>query len=111
MFRRVLAFALELGRELAESPEELAWADDLDRKVQGFVTYSPDVDVEDLFSSPDQCTFWSRVLQELATRIYERRIGSQDDQTWQVPTIWASADLARVLTVADRRWRRDAGAA
>lgn len=108
MFGRVLTFAVELGRELAESPEQAAWADDLDRRVQAFATYSPDVTVSDLFLTPDQCAFWVRTLRELATRIYERRIGSQGDQTWQVPTIWASVDLARVLRVASRRMSREA---
>jgi hypothetical protein len=97
MFSRVLEFACDVGQEVANSPEERAWVVQLAAKVVECGTYSPDLSVNELFRSKVEVQFWGRILRQLATRIYDRAIGNQSDQSWQVGTIWAAIDLARVL--------------
>lgn len=97
MFARVLEWACDVGGEIAQSDRERGWVEDFIKKVADFARYSPDVSVSELFLEAGQFEFWCRVLIELATRIYERRIGNQDNQTWQVFDIWAVIDLHRVL--------------
>jgi hypothetical protein len=111
MFARVLDFACDVGRELANSADERAWVDDLTAKVAAFGTYSPDVSVNELFPASAQIEFWRRILGQLATRIYERRIGNQLEQSWQVGTIWAVVDMARVLDSSAQLIRQSGGAA
>jgi hypothetical protein len=111
MFARVLEFATDAGRDIAATADERAWVERLTTEIAAFSTYSPDVESRELFSTAAQCVFWERVLRELASRIYERRIGSQEDQTWQVSTIWAAVDLARVLVVSAHLARQPEGAA
>jgi hypothetical protein len=88
----------EVGKELAKDETELAWAERLsefDESKAG--TYSPDVGVEELFSGPKEANFWADVLFDLADRIYQRTIGNQDAQDWQIETIWAAYDLGLLL--------------
>jgi hypothetical protein len=105
MFARVMDFARNLGAELAPTERERQWVRDLSSTVEGFGTYSPDINVRDLFSSSEQMEFWQAVLTELASRIYRREIGDQADQNWQVSTIWAAVDLARVLDASAQQVR------
>jgi hypothetical protein len=97
MFGRVLDFAGDVAKELAFTEREHQWVRDLSSKIEGFGTYSPDVNVSELFPSREQLDFWQAVLREVASRIFRREIGTHSDQTWQVSTIWAAFDLARVL--------------
>jgi hypothetical protein len=102
MFARVLDFACEVGGTLAATSVEAEWVNGLRAKIAGLETYSPDLTVAELCPDPSQIEFWSHVLRELGERIYGRQIGNQADQSWQVSTIWAAIDLARVLEVSVR---------
>jgi hypothetical protein len=98
IFWWILRNASEVGKELAKDPTELAWAERLsefDESRAG--TYSPDVSVEELFSGPKEAKFWADVLFIIAERIYQRAIGNQDEQDWQISAIWAAYDLGLLL--------------
>ena len=105
MFGRVLDFAGDVGKELAVTDREHDWVRDLASKIESFGTYSPDVSASELFPTPEQMDFWQAVLTEVASRIFRREIGSQAEQTWQVSTIWAAVDLARVLDSSAQQMR------
>lgn len=109
MFARVLEFAGDVGNEMASTEQERLWVQDLAAKAANFGTYSPDIDVRDLFANAEQIEFWRAVLSELALRIFKRRIGNQSDESWQVRTIWAAVDLARVLDSSAQLIRSSAG--
>jgi hypothetical protein len=98
MFWRVMAFASEVGQEMAQSPEEKKWVARLSALEDEDVTYSPDLFVSDQFPDEEECGFWAKVLFRLTDLIYERQIGNQEDQGWQVGTIWAAYDLARLMS-------------
>jgi hypothetical protein len=105
MFARVLDVAGDVGAELASTEREREWVRDLASRVSGFGTHSPDVRVADLFADAEQLPFWQVVLSELAACIYKRQIGDQSEHNWQVATIWAAVDLARVLDSSAQQLR------
>jgi hypothetical protein len=95
MYRRVIGFACEVALEKADTEQERDWVSRLKNLVEE--RYTIDEDVDALFPSAEQKQFWGAVLFELADRIYRREVGNQDNQVWQVATIWAAYDLARLL--------------
>ena len=97
MFWRVIGFACEVGQGMAQSPQEKQWVARLSGLEDENVTYSPDLSVSDQFPDTEECDFWAKVLFHLSDLIYERQIGNQENQDWQVGTIWAAYDLARLM--------------
>ncbi len=110
MFWRVVGFACEVGGGLAATPSEREWVARLSRLEGECPTYSPDLDVAGLFGSRAEALFWADVLSRLAELVYERRVGDQGAQDWQVATIWAAYDLSRLLSVEAEvgRWPPEA---
>jgi hypothetical protein len=104
MFWRVLSMASSVGQEIAKNPTELIWVARLRRFAEDSNgPYTPDIEVSNLFESAAEAIFWAQVMFDIATRIYERQIGNQEDQTWQTATIWATFDLGMLLSAAARR--------
>jgi hypothetical protein len=103
LFWRVVEMACEVGSERAVSPDQrrqLPALTSLPRNVA-----SPLLDASEVFAHDASLDFWYDTLTELAQRIYERRIGPQDDQAWQAETIWAAWGLAHEIDT-ERRQRR-----
>ena len=97
MFWRVIDFACEVGSTVAKSEVESQWVQRLRNLEETVGTYSPDLEIGELFETAAEMEFWWHVLNEVATQIYQRQLGNQKDQTWQVSTIWAAFDLGRLL--------------
>jgi hypothetical protein len=55
------------------------------------------VTIEEAFSSVHEVDDWARICFGCAQAIYERKIGNQENQDWQIGTIWALYTLARML--------------
>ena len=102
MFWRVIASAREVGEGLAASPVERQWVARLARLEEETPTFSPDLALTDLFASAAEARFWAGALFRLAELVYQRRLGSQEDQTWQVGTIWAAHGLGVLLDAEAR---------
>jgi hypothetical protein len=98
MYRRVIGFACEVALERADSEQERDWVSRLKNLVEE--RYTIDEPVDALFPSAEEKQFWGVVLFELADRIYRREVGNQDNHEWQVATIWAAYDLARLLVMS-----------
>jgi hypothetical protein len=107
LFWRTLRFMCEVGAERAATDRERAWVHDLAEFV-ALDMLSADLDVTEFFRSPDEIHFWSTTLYLCAERVYQRTLGSQDDQTWQPVTIWAMVDFANLLSTAHRQLTRTA---
>lgn len=104
MFWRVLDMANKVGAEVAKDATELEWVERLRQfDERSAKTYSPDIDVRELFRTSVEAAFWAEVMFRLANKIYERTFGNQDNQTWQTPTIWAAYDLGIFLKAASKQ--------
>lgn len=97
MFWRVMDFGQDVAKEYASTPIENASLASVSERLKEAGTYSPDFTVEELFGEPVEIRFWSEVFRFVADGIYRRTIGNQQDQNWQVSTIWAAFGLARLL--------------
>lgn len=96
MFERVLDFGIELAESKSLTENENYWLNRLKKFLSSY-GFSIDIDMNELFRIKDEKDFWSNIFFELADKIYKREIGNQDNQEWQVSTIWASYSLARLL--------------
>jgi hypothetical protein len=105
MFDRIMAWLIEVGREFAVSDIERAWVAELGKRLPEDGYWFPDTHCKELFPVIEQVEFWSAIASEVADRVYQRRLGNQADQSWQVSTIWAAFDLNRMLTLEARRRR------
>ena len=97
MYMRVIGFACEMALERVATEQQRDWVSRLKNLVEE--RYSIDEEVDSLFPSAEEKLFWGAALFELADRIYRREMGNQDNQEWQVSTIWAAYDLARLLVM------------
>jgi hypothetical protein len=97
MFWRVLEFGQHIARELATTPAEHGSIAAVGERLTQARTYSPDFAAEALFGGATELEFWSAIFCEVAERVYRRVIGNQQDQSWQVSTIWAAFGLGRLL--------------
>jgi hypothetical protein len=97
VFWRVLDFANEVGNEIAQNETELEWLKILPTSESDNIGSTPDINAAEIFSTPEAIDFWIKVLEELARRVFDREIGSNEDTTWQVPTIWAVHGLTLFL--------------
>ena len=102
MFWRIIKFACEIGEGCAKDEIERGWVKKLYEFMEDDGSYSPDLNAEEFFEGPEELEFWGKVLNILADGIYNRTIGNQDDQSWQVATIWAAVDLSRLLFLTSR---------
>lgn len=98
----VRSFVSEVGREFADSPQRRVWLGAWDRWSN---EYGSDFHTRELVESAEQAEFLCAVLQDVATRIYQRRVGNHSDQSWQTWTIWAVLDLHEVLRRTGSRLR------
>lgn len=101
MYGRVMEFALEFATQIAATQQEKAWVERLAAYVAEH-GYGISFEAKDRFSGSKELKFWADLLFELAAMIYRREVGSQDNQDWQTPTIWATYDLARLLAAEMR---------
>jgi hypothetical protein len=97
MFWRVLAFGEDVARELAATPAEHDSVAAVGERLGRAGTFSPDFAAEELFGGALELAYWAAIFFEVAERVYRRAVGNQQDQTWQVATIWAAFGLGRLL--------------
>lgn len=93
MFWRLHDFAIEIAETKADTPPDFL---NNFKSIKESHGVTPDVDI-DTFFSYEELKFWSEIFLELAQLIYDREIGNQENQNWQVSTIWASFATYRLF--------------
>lgn len=112
MFWRVLDLAAVVGARLAATDQQSAWVKALQELLKNeeddapLASYSPDVDVFEIFSSREEAGFWSDVLFAVAERVFQREFGASEEARIQTETVWAAYDLAALLRKVANRPRQ-----
>jgi hypothetical protein len=106
----LIAFALKVGGETAQSDEELRSVENL-RQFDEQAWPGISFDLEDRFPTIAEKKFWARVFHDLAHRIFLRQLGNQEVTSWQASAIGdayvVSRMLARAVQEAEPIWHPD----
>jgi len=95
----LLAFALKVGGESAQSQLEGGWVESL-RRFDAEAWPGIGFDLDERFPSVEEKKFWARVFHDVARRIFLRQLGNQDVSSWQSSSIGDAYVAARMLTRA-----------
>ena len=76
----------------ANSKEEHKFVDRYIRKAEGFFPGYV-FQLEEFTSDKSELLFWRRCFITLAQKVYNREVGNQEDQTWQ---IWYISDVLKI---------------
>lgn len=94
MFRRVVFLVSEYAKEQNPSPDMPPWIERFARLEE---KSNQSVFIDEQLFSAEEIEHLSDAVLDCAQAIYERRVGNQDNQHWQIATIWAMYTLARML--------------
>ncbi len=89
---------IEVGREIAISDLQRAWADELEHWWNTEAWNGIDIHLEALFPKVEQQRFWAQSFDALAWKCFHRRWGNQDNETWQVGFIFGCHAVSLILT-------------
>lgn len=95
----LIAFALQVGGETAESDAMRGWVE----KLREFETQAfPGVgfDLDERFPAIEEKKFWAQVFHNVARRIFLRQLGNHEVAFWQSSAIGDAYVTARLLTRA-----------
>ena len=92
-------FANEVGESIARTDEERAYVARFKEFSAGAYPGIP-LDLAAQFPAIAERKWWARVFHVVARRIFLRRLGNQENQTWQPSTIGDAYVVARLLTRA-----------
>ena len=95
----LVAFALRVGGESAQSKLEGGWVESL-RRFDAEAWPGIGFDLDERFPSVEEKKFWARVFHDVARRIFLRQLGNQDVSFWQSSSIGDAYVAARMLTRA-----------
>jgi len=105
--RSLVSFALEVGDETANGPEETGLVERLRHEDEsGLLFPGCSFDLEQRFPSVRAKRFWVSVFYEIAQRIFLRRLGNHEIDTWQASAICDAQSVGRMLTQAIRESER-----
>ena len=106
--RIMLEAAIEVGQDIAANDAERSWVQKLQHWHDHEMWPGHDVELEVMFPSVEEQRFWSQAFHSVAQRVYHRKWGNQEDQTWQVQFITACQFVSLMLTglvwKVDRNW-------
>lgn len=102
-FSTLIDFALEIASSAANSADETSFVRKLrDDKENGFLFPGCSFDLDERFPEIAAKKFWAGVFFEVAQRIFQRRLGNQDIDTWQASAIADAHRVGRMLEDAVR---------
>jgi hypothetical protein len=102
-FSTLIAFALEVGSQLAKSAPEMESVKQFQlAQDRGERFIGCDFDLAEKFSAGEAKQFWLRVFDEVAMRIFKRQIGNHEVESWQPRAICDAVTISRMLTAAAR---------
>src|SRR3569832_695846 len=100
--------AIELASEMCESEEQKQFVAKLNHWWQTESWPGIDIHLEERFPTTEEQKFWGQVFQSFAWRVFQRRWGNQQNETWQVDfnaeCQIISLMLTRLVWKADRQW-------
>lgn len=85
-FSGMVAFALEVGAETAQSPQEQSFVAEFKKKSEGFWP-GINLDLTEDFPFPAERKFWARCFHDVARRIFIRKLGKHEVDFWQATAI------------------------
>jgi len=95
--------AIEVGADIADGPEAAAFVGRLREEEQSGVLFPGcNFDLDERFPTLAAKKFWARAFREVGQRIFLRRWGNHDIDSWQASAICDAELIARMLTEAVR---------
>jgi hypothetical protein len=99
----LVAFAVEVGSDIAHAQEEIVFVQrQREEESTGLLFPGCSFDLNERFPTVAAKTFWAGVFYEIAQRIFLRRLGNHDIETWQASAICDAQSVGRMLTEAVR---------
>ncbi len=106
--RVLIEGAIEIASEMCENDEQRQFVAKLVAWWQTESWPGIDIPLEERFPTLEEQKFWGQVFQSFAWRVFQRRWGNQEDETWQVDFIAECQIISRMLTLlvwrVDRQW-------
>ena len=106
--RIMIEAAIEVAREMPSNQKEANYIASLERWWNEESWPGIDIDLHERFDTTDERKFWAQIFETLGWRVFHRKWGNQDDETWQVGFISSCHVIARMLTglvwKEDRMW-------
>jgi hypothetical protein len=100
-FSTILAIALEVGDSIARDSEEGAFVQQLRGWTESEFFNGCDFDLGERFSTTASRKFWATVFFEVARRIFLRKLGNQETDSWQPSAICDTHSIGRLLVRAE----------
>jgi len=97
-FDTLVSFALEVASELANEANEIASVGQLQRAFKNDFWPGCGIELDKFFTEQWERKFWARAFDEVAWRVFERRLGNQEDSSWQVSVIAEARVISIFLT-------------
>ena len=104
-FRIILEAAIEVARELANTEPEKKSVVELERWWNEESWPGIGIDLDEQFHTTEEYKLWAQAFESLAWRVFHRKWGNQDDETWQVGFIGSCHVISRMLT--ELVWKED----
>jgi hypothetical protein len=96
-FATLIEAAIELGTELKDHEFQTEFITRLSQWWQKESFPGISFDFEQKFTTLDERKFWAQVFETLAWRVFHRRWGNQENDTWQVSLITECHVLSTML--------------
>jgi hypothetical protein len=98
----LIEFALEVGQNLASTPQEAELVARLRRDEDEDLFPGCSFDLGERFPTLPSKMFWARVFREVAHQIFLRQLGNEEIDSWQASTIGDACLIDHMLTHAVR---------
>jgi len=106
--RILLEAAIDVARDLATTEGERNSVANLERWWNEESWPGIDIDLDKHFHTTEEYKLWAQAFESLGWRVFYRKWGNQDDETWQVGFIASCHVISRMLTELvwkdDRMW-------
>jgi hypothetical protein len=110
-FDTLIDFAITTGRNLVRTEAERTSVARIEHSRDHEWWPGFDVDLGEYFSKLDDRKLWAIVFNEIAWQIFDRRIGNQENATWQVSVItecrMISLFLEMLVWKDERGWKAE----
>ena len=99
--------AIDVARDLATTELQIRSVDEFERWWKEDTFPGIDIELAKRFHEADEYKLWSQAFYSLGWRVFNRRWGNQDDDTWQVGFISSCDVISRMLT--ELVWKTERG--
>ena len=96
---------IEVARNIATTDGEKASVAELERWWHEESWPGIDIDLDKRFQTTEEYKLWAQAFESLGWRVFHRKWGKQDNETWQVGFIAHCHVISRMLT--ELVWKED----